>query len=506
MWSLTGDTCKKSGFALLLLLLFFFYGGYGMLDDRPQSVHTWRQSDCLSISLNYHDQGMRFFHPEIHNRISDDFTSGYTAGEFPGLYYLVASLWKVFGVHEWIYRLLVSLLFAGGIWALFLLGRKLSHSWFAAMCIALTLYTSPVLFFYSVNFLTNVPALSLILISGYVLYLFYSGGRWGHLLLWSFLISLAGLLKIPALISVLALAGALLIAMVFRLPHPFKGKEWKIFLTLGASLLLVLAWYRYAADYNAQHGGKYTFNGLWPLWEASPERIQSTWTSIRELWFREYHYKWFIYASGLALLAALLSPRKLGWTAWFFLLFLVLGILLYGLLWFQALHDHDYYLINLFVLFPVVWFLLLKHVLYNHQLLKGSLNLLLLLLLILSANHVRGRMQDRYNGWWNTEHRECFSTLYTQEAINRELGIGEEELVIVPGDVSFNMSLYLMDQPGYTSYGMDYGKPETVERLLEKGAAYLFILPCKNPPLDGFIPYISDTLYTAENLTICKLR
>src|SRR5690554_7009792 len=83
-------------YGLLVLILFTMSLGYQyhkVLFLKPQSIHQWRQADCLSITKNY-EESLNFFQAEIHNFISDGESSGKTAGEFPALYYFMGVLWR----------------------------------------------------------------------------------------------------------------------------------------------------------------------------------------------------------------------------------------------------------------------------------------------------------------------------------------------------------------------------------------------------------------------------
>src|SRR5687767_1524100 len=66
---------------------------------RPGSIHQWRQTDCLSITKNYYEEGMNFFSPRIHYQGVE---GGKAVSECPILNYSVACLWKIFGEHEFI--------------------------------------------------------------------------------------------------------------------------------------------------------------------------------------------------------------------------------------------------------------------------------------------------------------------------------------------------------------------------------------------------------------------
>jgi hypothetical protein len=57
-------------FLVVLIRVAYYYDYQTIAFKRPQSVHKWRQSDCASIALNYHQGGMNFFVPETHNLTS----------------------------------------------------------------------------------------------------------------------------------------------------------------------------------------------------------------------------------------------------------------------------------------------------------------------------------------------------------------------------------------------------------------------------------------------------
>src|SRR5690606_17154486 len=61
---------------------------------RPQSVHTWRQTDGLAFAQNYYEDDRGFFNPAMNHVLG---TGGRDAvSEFPLIQYVVAKLWKVF--------------------------------------------------------------------------------------------------------------------------------------------------------------------------------------------------------------------------------------------------------------------------------------------------------------------------------------------------------------------------------------------------------------------------
>ena len=89
-------------FFTIFITLFFIYDFDNISFLRPQSVHQWRQCDCLSQSLNYYQDNNSFWQPQMNYLGKDD--TGKTASDFPLLYFSAAKLWKLFGYHEYIYR------------------------------------------------------------------------------------------------------------------------------------------------------------------------------------------------------------------------------------------------------------------------------------------------------------------------------------------------------------------------------------------------------------------
>jgi len=161
-------------FIVLLIGISYYYQYDEILFKRPQSIHYWRQADCASIALNYYQGGMDFFHPQVHNLTSDNFTTGYAStSEMPILYYSVAVLYHLFGYREFLFRLLNLLIFLTGLFYLYKLFYNLLKQQFWAMVLPILIFTSPVLVYYANNFLSNSAALGVVFIAWYHFMEFY---------------------------------------------------------------------------------------------------------------------------------------------------------------------------------------------------------------------------------------------------------------------------------------------------------------------------------------------
>src|SRR2546423_1502893 len=84
-----------------ILVLSLAYNYHKIYFLRPQSVHTWRQTDGTSLALNYYHDNLRFLEPRTH---SQEGNKGKAVAELPIIYYLAAVSYKLFGVHEGLFR------------------------------------------------------------------------------------------------------------------------------------------------------------------------------------------------------------------------------------------------------------------------------------------------------------------------------------------------------------------------------------------------------------------
>lgn len=487
------------GWMLVLgfLLMFSVYEGGRILHTRPYPYHLWRQTDCLSITANY-QSGRSFMEPEIHARIADDGFGGSSAGEFPVIYWTMGQVWKITGQSEFAYRLFGILLHFVATLAFFHALRRLLQSDFWALCTALLLFTSPVIVYYSVGFLTDVPAFDLVLIGWYfvVRHAQEQRRRW-----WAWAMAffaLATLLKVSAGISLVAIMALLALATV--VPKAFGGHRKLLpplrfaWVTMAVALLAILAWYVYAEGYNTRHNGRYTFNSIWPIWEMTPEEVERAWTFAKQiLVFQVFDTTvWVVLC--VALLALAVNVRRLPWPVALLNALLLVGVIAYTFLWFHALDGHDYYFINPLIMLLVLWSTFLWWLrrdhpdLFHARWLKAAFTLLLLFNVAYAANNMQMRYtvfepvdtknilpiyhEHELPFWSATDYYGIRSALDMGPALD-ELGIPPDALVIYLDDITINGSLYLMGRKGFTNYGHDWSDPATFERLIERGASYL---------------------------------
>lgn len=170
-------------------------------------------------------------------------------------------------------------------------------------------------------------------------------------------------------------------------------------------------------------------------------------------------------------------------------LFSAMGVFTFCLGWFKTFDVHDYYMINLFCL-PILLFLCFVYLAEKKQWLSNQRNYAVFLalfstLFIHSLLKCRGEQYFRY-------HAPVYNTLnpslYRVEPYLRSLGIQPNDTVVSVPDPSPNISLYLMNQVGYTeAYTDEHYNVDVFVGMCK--AKYLIVNDssyCTTPPYDKY--------------------
>ncbi|MFI5150760.1 MAG: ArnT family glycosyltransferase [Bacteroidia bacterium] len=516
----------------LLLLIAWLYSYIDILPLRPGSVHQWRQTDCLSLADNYYQGNWNLFKPSLHILFSDDETTGKSAGEFPLLYYFVALLWKLFGKHEYIFRLVNIAIAFWGMNALFRLSYRLLKDVFWAVLVVVFLFASPIFAFYTNNFLINVPAFSLMLVAVYYFYRFWEDGKNKFFYASMSFFLLVGLFKISTLL-VFVIIGLLFLAELSKRAR-LKSQGLVFFKPKAQLIPFVLVvfgvscWYLYARHYSNIHGGKYTLNYIQSYWVTPKVEVDAALKSLREFIF----YQVMSPASWIYCLLCLIylgvNFRRMS-TPWKFIIpSVMIGYFAFVMLFFYSLNNHDYYHID-FLIVPLVLHLAFMHylsrqepVLFRSFLLKLFFSAFMLYNVLYCANN----MHLRYWGFKPDEmyRRQLLSPKVdmdnwawhkwaylngpyeTATPVLRAMGIKRSDPVICPDDCSFSISLYLMDQVGWTNIGGCIKDTSDIADRIRHGAKYMMIIDTAAIQLPYLKQYEGHELTPYRSLHIYDLR
>ncbi len=497
----------------LLVILFFIYGFDTILFLRPQSVHQWRQCDCLSFTLNFYHNDGSFFAPVIHYLGRDG--DGKTVSDFPLLYYGIGKLWKITGYHEYIYRLIVLLISFAGLAALAKTVEGILKDSFMGLFMALILYSSTIFVYYSNNFLMNVPAFSFALIGLFFFYKFYDSGKNKFLFISMLFFLTGGLLKTPGLMGFVAILGIFVIEQIF--PVRF-GKNGKLFprpkiqiLPFLIVIILIALWYWYAASYNSRHNSGIFLIGILPIWEINKAHILDIIHSVRILWLSSYQSKVMQGIAIVLFIAVLFSYKKSQKFLWYFMALLGIGFLLYLLLFFQVFNHHDYYLINQLIFMLSIFtsfFYLLK--LHCPRVFKSWIfRVLLVLLMVYNVNVCARNIYNRYHVNWLNPYLTETKGLDNIDNITpylRSLGIKRTDPMLVEQDPSFDITLYFMDQKGYTTFGGRFRDSLEIRQGIKSDLKYMIVTDSSLLQQPYLQPFIKDRIGRWGKFYIFKLH
>ena len=494
-------------FVIMFVGISFFYGLDEIMFLRPQSMHAWRQADCLSITQYYYQHDNSFWQPEMHNQLSDDNLSGKTAGEFPLLYYYVATLWKVFGKSEFLYRLNTLLFAMISLLLVFRFSKEVLKSNVYAFFSGLLLMLSPVYVFYAANFLPNIPAISSVFIGWYFFWKFYKSDRDKYLWIAMLFFCLGFLTKVSSGISFFAIGGWFLIELML------KNAKLKIFIRPARQvipmvlvLISVALWYIYAFWYNEYYDGKYTFNSVWPVWVLSyHETISALKGAYTDISPHFFEVSIFV-LTGIFWIYLLATFKSRTSFLNYLLIIMPLGSFIYSMMWFQAFNVHDYYWIDFYPLFILVWVLFFfsarKNRIFNHWAVKMSF----VALFVFNMFYCQKIVKARYDGWPVDPYINHMKAVGELEPILFDLGIGENDKIISMPDHSINVSLYLMNRAGATNYNIPFNEERVLIDRIKKGATFLVINDTAILKKEWLKTYINYPVKTYKNVKIFDLR
>ncbi len=468
-------------FTVLFLLLAFLFDYHHTTFYKPQSTHTWRQADCASFSMNYYQYNRSINHPRLHNRLEGD---GYMVGEFPGLYYISAQLYKVFGAHEFIPRFLNLLILFIGLMALFKMTFQITNSLFFAYIIPLLLFSAPIITYYGNNYLTDVPSFAFILMGWSSFMSYHKHEKLKSLYIAGLFFMIAGLLKITMLVSVVALGCVFLLEWFgwarFKNQEKIFKHTWHTIGVFAVVVGVVAGWYILGALFNESHHVAYFLSSPKAPWTI--DRMDwFTYTIYRVLYFWSGYY-FFTLTHYLIIFVAtviLLGRKKINSFLYSLVLLTFFGSFMIFQLFYYQFMDHDYYVIPgyMFVIFVLIGGIMILKEHYPHIFSSWILKVATILFLVINIWHAKSSIHDRYNGKLSFKPN---THLYENEfqSYIKGIGIHEHDLVVSVPDISPNSTLYLINRPGFTEWVGISGAPLSeswMREFIKRGAEYLVV-------------------------------
>ena len=489
---------------LLVAITFVVADGIHIINYPPRSIHQWRQSDCVSYAKTYYEKGSGLFSPSTYNLAGVD---GKVASEFPIIYYIGGNLFHFFGVHYGILRGLNFLCYLLGIFYLYqCIGLWMKRSLLQIFPIIL-LATSPFYYYYALNFLPNVPAISFSFAGLYYWLMYERTSSNKHLIIGTLFFSLATLLK-PTDGGLIWVAYLAVFSIKF-LKHQFTKKQLLQLLICSVMISgVIYGWYTYVKWYNDQNNNHQNLLSIYPIWMMIQHDIEYVFNErIFGFWSVVYHQKIILYFLGLCLLLYAIRWKALNPFLRLYTLFLILGALAYDVLWFTAFSDHDYY--QLLNVMPAVFIIITVVEWYSSKVLpkipaKMSLGLgvVLIGLAAIAIRQNRNIQHDRYT---QDMYTYVNPDIYEVEPVLRKLGIKQTDIIVSAPDPSPNITLAAYNNPGYTESFNDNNY--NVSLFAKKGAKYLIINDTAYLHKPLYVPYTKKLIGKyKDNIFIFDLR
>jgi hypothetical protein len=500
---------------LLLIATCWAYNYPEILLKRPQSVHAWRQCDGASLALNYYQNGMHFFKPQVHTLYNDGWTTGFSSpSEIPVLYYGIAGLYKIFGYHDYIFRLTVLSIFLIGLLYLFKLGSRVIGDRFWALVAVFLLFSSPVIVYYANNFLPNPVGFSISIIGWYYFYNYYKSGETRL-----FIVSMA-FFMVASLMKITELSGPIIILVLLILDRITGGKlkltTDRLFILKILLILLIFmsvgGWISWAKYYNHLHSSGYFSTQTYPIWHLSYDEVKLGLKTIKQLWYPDYFMPVTLYLTGLMALFSLVKFKKSDRIIGLASIAYFAGLVLYTILWFEALIHHDYFLISFYILPVFIFFNFFRFLHGSIQSKKANylIKSIFTVFLIVNVGYAARANNFRYNSWKNDSYK--LQDLHHITDYLRSINIGKDDRVVFVPDVCIR-PLYLMNQPGWildVFHKNDSYQPSrdsiNMRSFIKGGARYLITndLTCFFER-KSLLPYLSQLVAQHGNVYIFKL-
>lgn len=502
----------------LFIVAYFFMNRYEEVSfSGTYSIHQWRQADCYSLALNYYNNDFPFFKPEAHFREFNG--TGRSVSEFPIIYYTVAKLWKLFGLYPAVFRLFNFTILVCGLYCLFSLCNGLFNRPFLALFITGITASSPIVCFYGNNFIPDAQAMALCYCGWYFFYLFYKSGRQFFFFISALILLLAALIKITALITILIIAFLWLLELTGLLK--LKAGTHKLFnkpVLHGITFLLVLGivfgWVQYVKYYNGQNRPGIFMTKIMPVWEASTAHRSSIYDAFFTRLIFQFHGWPVLLTMAILVLFSMILARKNHPVIRIVFFGMLAGFAAFVTLFFQMLDIHDYYLAVWVALIPVTFisaFFILDKLspgLLRSKWVGAGLAILFIHSVYYGAALTRAKyftndffsneyltfkkVDQPLHNWSHWNYNRTLRACETVAPYLRSIGISPSDKIISMPDQSPNISLSLMNQPGFSDISCNNPLEEAcIEDLIERGAKYLVI---NDPEIFGNRPFLKKFL------------
>ena len=444
-------------YAIYIIIFLAFSFKLYQINSPILGYHSWRQADTAAIARNFHEQGYQLFYPQIDWGGN---SAGYVETEFQIYPFVVALLYKIFGVKELVGRFLSVIFSLVTIYTLYLLVRKHINEK-VALWTCMVYSILPLNLYYSRAFM---PESGLIMCSVVGIYMFsqwITYERWIYFFVSAFFITMACLIKIPSLylgLPLLYLAWLKFGKKVFA-QKPLWFYSMLIFIP-------VELWYYHAhqiyLEYNLSFGIWDYGVGKWGNWELlfNPEFYNRIFLKS----IAERHLTW----AGLVVFIIGLFIKRKGEGERLFDFWLI-SVLIYFAIAAQGNRMHEYY--QLPFIAPATVFVgksFSKYLSFSRYRESSTPKRLLIAFIILCGISILTLGSVRYYKYMKAEDVNSPKYILSQEVRQKT----EEDALIITVDNREPTILYLSHRKGWCKSSADIDDGSLI-KWEQEGARYL---------------------------------
>jgi hypothetical protein len=350
--------------ALIVTISFLFQ--FKTINEFPQYIHNWAQTDRYALAIGFVENGSNFFLPQtniFNNQFPGDFdvarNTTVTSVDFPIHDYLVSLLMRLAKTtNPWcfkIYTLLYSFL---GLFYLYNLSGLFTESFSKKIVIVLFALSSPIYLYYQAGFLPTIPSISNAIIGFFFYFNYLKYDLKKDFILSIVFLTIATLARLPFAIVLVAV-------ICFNGYYMFKNKKinWFQIFPVFVAVLFIGAYYLYNIYLRANYGSLF-LNHLIPATNfiEFKDCLNIAYTNWSLHYFTKIHY-WYLVLLMLVVVISLMAKKSklntLQIKLVVLLAILFLGVVFYYILMAIQFNNHDYYFLDTFYLPVVLLFMLL---------------------------------------------------------------------------------------------------------------------------------------------------
>jgi len=454
-------------FACWISLCFLFY--QTILFLFPSHIHAWTQSDRLAIAYGFLENNFNFFKPQLYNL---ETVGGITRVDFPINEYIVAIIMKITGSKSpAIFRTYTLIYSFIGLYFLFLLVYKYGNSIKKAFVVFIFVFTIPIFTYYQAGFIPTMTSLANVFIAFYFYIKYYQEGHNKSYYISIVFLTLASLMRTP--FTIFLIVAFLQFSFEYLI---YKKKDSSKIILYVISFGCIIFYYLYNNYLESVYGSAFLTsimpaNSLQDAF-ASSELIFDKWKY--EL-ATKYHY--LIYFLIIIYFTVQYFTQKdktikIHSNIFYFILFSMIGTVIYYFLMQIQFDDHEYYFLDS-ILVPVIMLFVyaLCRITFDFQMAKTSW-ILIILFAIATVYDSKGIQDYKYTDHvWNkpeiTRKNFTDSNLFADS-----LNISKDSKVLVLGSYATNLPLLLLERKGYTC--LDF-KPDKIKKALQYPFDYMVV-------------------------------